>query len=348
MAWTAAWCEYGLAACVAGPASCAAAVVRGGVDEATSDAGGHCGRGGGVGFGAAGRCRPGGGGRAVGRGGRLGHGDRGAGHGRPEHGRGRRHSVRVVRGGGRLRRGRAVQGIAPPLPGVRGDRGRGPVAQGDRGARHRRREHGRGRRHRVGVVPGGGQLRRGRVLHRRLRPRAGVRGDRGGWPVAEGDRGAGHGRAEHGRVRGHRVGVVRGGGQLRRGRVLRRRLRPRAGVRGDRGGWPVAHGDRGAGHGRPEQGGRRSPFGVVRGGGQLRRGRVLPRRLPPPSGVRGDGGGGPVAHGDRGAGHGRPEHGRVRRRLFGVVRGGGQLRRRRVLQQPPRSLAGVRGDRGGG
>jgi len=49
----------------------------------------------------------------------------------------------------------------------------------------------------------------------------------------------------------------------------------------------LGKGDRGAGHGRPEQGRDcPSPFGVVRGGGQLRRGRVLSRWRRPPSGVR--------------------------------------------------------------
>src|SRR6266702_2856867 len=260
----------------------------GGVDEASSDAGGHRGRGGGVGLGAAGRCRPGGGGRAVGGGGRLGQGDRGTGQRRPEQGRGRRHSFGVVRGGGQLCRGRVLHRRLRPHAGVRGERGGGPVAHGDQGAGHGRPEHGRGRPSPFGVVRGGGQLRRGRVLPRRPQPRAGVRGERGGGPVAQGDRGARHGRPEHGRGRRHSFGVVRGGGQLRRGRVLPRRLRRRAGVRGERGGGPVAQGDRGARHGRPERGRvRRSPLGVVPGGGQQRRGRRLRRRRLQRAGVRG-------------------------------------------------------------
>ena len=53
-----------------------------------------------------------------------------------------------------------------------------PTAPGapPRGARHRRPQPGRRRRHQLGVVRLGGQLQRRRVLHRQLRPPAGVRG----------------------------------------------------------------------------------------------------------------------------------------------------------------------------
>src|SRR5216683_2611505 len=60
---------------------------------------------------------------------------------------------------------------------------------------------------------------------RRLRQRAGVRGERAARPVGQGDRGARLSCPEQGRVRKHHVGVVRLGGELRGGRVLHRRVR---------------------------------------------------------------------------------------------------------------------------
>ena len=79
----------------------------------------------------------------------------------------------------------------------------------------------------------------------------------------------------------------------------------------DRAERPLAHGDRGARPGGPEQGrGRRGQLGVVRLGGQLRGRRVL--REPRSAGVRGRRAERPLAHGDRGARPGGPEQDRER------------------------------------
>ena len=63
------------------------------------------------------------------------------------------------------------------------------------------------------------------------------------------------------------------------------------------------------------------------------------------AGVRGQRAGRRLGPGDRGARPGGPEQGRGRQRQLGVVRLGGQLRRRRGLLEPPLRHAGVRGRR---
>ena len=156
----------------------------------------------------------------------LGQGDRGARPGCPEHGRGRRGHLGVVRLGGQLR-GRRV--LPVPLlscqTGVRGCRAARGLGPGDRGARPGGPERGRVRRGQLGVVRLGGQLRGRRELLRRQR-HAGVRGRRAGRGLGPGGRGARPGSAERqrGRRRG-RLGVVRLGGQLRGRRGLQRQPR---------------------------------------------------------------------------------------------------------------------------
>ena len=133
---------------------------------------------------------------------------------------------------------------------------------------------------RLGVVSLGGQLQRRRLLHRRLRPPAGVcrRRDK---------RHLGHRQAKcpapqpsTRRVRRAQLGVLRLGGQLQRRRLLHRRLRPPAGVRRRRG--QTAPGARPRKCPAPPpltRAGRRAHFGVVCFGGQLQRRRLLSRVL---------------------------------------------------------------------
>ena len=258
----------------------------------------------------------------------------------------------------------------------------------DRGARHRGPQPGRGRRDRLGVVRLGGQLRRGRVLQRQLRPRT-----RRSWSARPTAPGTPRSRCPAPRPStraGAEVDSVScaSAGNCSAGGDYTGQLRPLAGVRGQRGQRHLAHRHRGARHRGPQPGrvrrldsvscasagncsaggyytdssghqqafvvsqvngtwrtadrgarhrgpqhrrGRRDRLGVVRLGGQLQRGRVLHGQLRPPPGVRGQPGQRHLAHRDRGARHRGPQPGRVRRDHLGVVRLGGQLQRGRVL-----------------
>ena len=196
---------------------------------------------------------------------------------------------------------------------------------------------GRGRRGHLGVVRLGGQLQRRRVLHRRLRQRAGVRGQRDATaPGAPREEVPGTAALNTGGYARDRLGVVRLGGQLQR----RRGLRPTAaGVTGRRS-WsarPTAPGaprEEVPGTAALNTGGDAADqLGVVRLGGQLQRRRVLHRQLRPPAGVRRQRDERHLGHRRGGARHRGPQHGRVRPGQLGVVRLGGQLQRRRVLHR---------------
>ena len=101
---------------------------------------------------------------------------------------------------------------------------------------------------------------------------------------------------------------------------------------GHRAARPLGPGDRGARPGGPEHGRvRPGRLGVLRPGGQLRGRRVL-LRTPQRAGVRGQRAARPLGPGDRGTRPGGPEYRQASRGQLGVVRLGGQLRGRRVLQ----------------
>ena len=131
----------------------------------------------------------------------------------------------------------------------------------------------------VGVVWVGGQLRRGRLLHRRLRPPAGLRDQRSRRHLAAGRGGTRHrGPQPGGAAVIESVSCAAAGNCARGGRLPRRLQRP--GVRGQRGRRSVAAGRGGARHRGPQPGcGCRDRVSVVYVGRQLQRGRRLPRRL---------------------------------------------------------------------
>ena len=186
------------------------------------------------------------------------------------------------------------------------------------------------------------QLRSRRVLQRSGQRWSGVRGQRAGRRLAQGDRGARHGRAELARSRG-RFAVMRIGRQLRGRRVLHRPLSGQAFVASEANGtWRTAIEVPGTAA-LNKGGAARVVVGVVRLGWQLRGRRALHGRLGPPPGLRRQRGQRHLARGDRGARHGHAEQRRQRRCPLGVVRVGGQLRGRRVLHRPLRSHPGLRG-----
>ena len=138
----------------------------------------------------------------------------------------------------------------------------------------------------------------------------GVRGQPGRRHLGHRHRGARHRRPQPGRGRRDRLGVVRLGGQLQRGRVLRRRLRQLPGVRGQRGRRHLGHGHRGARH-RRAQPGRDAQSPRCRAPRRATAARAgTTRQLRPPPGVRGQPGQRHLAHGHRGARHRGPQPGR--------------------------------------
>jgi hypothetical protein len=145
----------------------------------------------------------------------------------------------------------AAGGVLPrqlgPRAGVGGRREERHLGEGQGGARHRSPQRRRRSRARLAVVRLGRRLQRRRHLPGRLSPLPGVRGERGGRHLGKRRGGPRLGCAQRRRQRPDRLSVVRLGGQLRRGRVLRRRVRPRSGARRQPGGRHL--GQRGTGPG---------------------------------------------------------------------------------------------------
>ena len=147
----------------------------------------------------------------------------------------------------------ATTRTAPALPGVRGQRDERQSGVPRSRCRARRPSTAAATPGELGLVCRGRQLRGRRLLHRRLRPPPGVRGQRDERRLGHRDRGAGHGGPQQRRQRRRELGLVRRGGRLRGRRRLQGRLRPRPGVRGQRDERRLGQRGRGAGHGGPQQ-----------------------------------------------------------------------------------------------